>query len=198
MEGFGHAIPPIFHMEGLCGAYLPGATSFPSGLGRAAGRDIDLEHRIGEIAGWQERALGLTHTQAPVLNVSRDPRMGRQGETYGGDPSLAAAHGVEYTRGLQGEDAAGRRTEAVPKHFVGSHHTEGGIHGAHCDLPDRTLVEVYGKPFQAAITLAGLRGVMEATGPAGFVRGGASREPATRAQFAATCGRKPAGSAGLG
>lgn len=160
MEGSGHAIPAIFHMEGLCGAYLPGATSFPSGLGRAAGWDIDLEHRIGEIVGRQERALGMTHTLAPVLDVSRDPRMGRQGETYGEDPSLAAALGVEYTRGLQGEDAAGRRTEAVAKHFVGSHHTEGGIHGAHCNVPDRTLVEVYGKPFQAAITLAGLRGVM--------------------------------------
>ncbi|WP_066285304.1 glycoside hydrolase family 3 N-terminal domain-containing protein [Arthrobacter sp. B6] len=160
MEGSGHAIPAIFHMEGLCGAYLPGATSFPSGLGRAASWDIDLEHRIGEIVGRQERALGMTHTLAPVLDVSRDPRMGRQGETYGEDPSLAAALGVEYTRGLQGEDAAGRRTEAVAKHFVGSHHTEGGIHGAHCNVPDRTLMEVYGKPFQAAITLAGLRGVM--------------------------------------
>ena len=147
-------------MEGLCGAYIPGATSFPSGLGRAAGWDTDLEHRIGEIVGRQERALGITHTLAPVLDVSRDPRMGRQGETYGEDPSLAAALGVEYTRGLQGEDTAGRRTEAVAKHFVGSHHTEGGIHGAHCNVPDRTLMEVYGKPFQAAIALGGLRGVM--------------------------------------
>ena len=160
MEGSGHGIPAIFHMEGLCGAYLPGATSFPSGLGRAAGWNVDLEREIGAIVGRQERAVGITHTLAPVLDVSRDPRMGRQGETYGEDPTLAAALGVAYTTGLQGEDAAGRRTDAVAKHFVGSHHTEGGIHGAHCNVPDRMLVEVYGKPFQAAITLAGLRGVM--------------------------------------
>jgi beta-glucosidase len=160
MEGSGHGIPAIFHMEGLCGAYLPGATSFPSGLGRAASWDIALEREVGQIVGRQERALGITHTLAPVLDVSRDPRMGRQGETYGEDPSLAAALGVAYTTGLQGEDASGRRTEAVAKHFIGSHHTEGGIHGAHCNVPDRLLVEVYGKPFQAAITLAGLRGVM--------------------------------------
>jgi beta-glucosidase len=160
MEGSGHGIPAIFHMEGLCGAYLPGATSFPSGLGRAASWDIALEREVGQIVGRQERALGITHTLAPVLDVSRDPRMGRQGETYGEDPALAAALGVAYTIGLQGEDASGRRTEAVAKHFIGSHHTEGGIHGAHCNVPDRLLVEVYGKPFQAAITLAGLRGVM--------------------------------------
>lgn len=160
MDRSGHGIPAIFHMEGLCGAYLPGATSFPSGLGRAASWNVDLEQQVGQIVGRQQRAVGITHTLAPVLDVSRDPRMGRQGETYGEDASLAAALGVAFTRGLQGQDADGRRTEAVAKHFVGSHHTEGGIHGAHCNVPDRLLVEVYAKPFQAAITLAGLRGVM--------------------------------------
>ncbi|MFJ6453976.1 glycoside hydrolase family 3 N-terminal domain-containing protein [Paenarthrobacter sp. NPDC091669] len=160
MDGSRHGIPAIFHMEGLCGAYLPGATSFPSGLGRAASWNVDLEGRVGQIVGRQERALGITHTLAPVLDVSRDPRMGRQGETYGEDATLAAALGVAFTSGLQSEDSDGRRTEAVAKHFVGSHHTEGGIHGAHCNVPDRLLVELYGKPFQAAITLAGLRGVM--------------------------------------
>ena len=160
MRASGHGIPAIFHMEGLCGAYLPGATSFPSGLGRAASWDVEVERRIGEIVGRQERALGITHTFAPVLDVARDPRMGRHGETYGEDPTLAAALGVAFTRGVQGEDADGRRTEAVAKHFVASHHTEGGIHGAHCNVPDRLLIEVYGKPFQAAITEAGLRGMM--------------------------------------
>ena len=155
-----HGIPAIFHMEGLCGAYLPGATSFPSGLARAAGWNVDVERRIGEIVGKQERAVGITHTLAPVLDISRDPRMGRQGETYGEDPALASALGVAYTQGIQSQDHAGRRTEAVAKHFVGSHHTEGGIHGAHCNIPDRTLMEIYAKPFQAAISEAGLRGVM--------------------------------------
>src|SRR4029453_12067619 len=160
MNRSGHGIPAIFHMEGLCGAYVPGATSFPSGMARAASWNVDLEEGIGEIVGRQERAFGITHTLAPVLDVSRDPRMGRHGESYGEDPTLAAALGVAFTRGLQGGDAAGRRTEAVAKHFVGSHHTEGGIHGAHCNVPPRLLVELYGKPFQAAITEAGLRGVM--------------------------------------
>ncbi|WP_380161962.1 glycoside hydrolase family 3 N-terminal domain-containing protein [Kineococcus sp. R86509] len=160
MVASGYGIPAIFHMEGLCGAYLPGATSFPSGLGRGASFDADLEERIGEVVGRQERALGITHTFAPVLDVTRDPRMGRHGESYGEDPTLVSALGVALTRGLQDQDEAGRRTEAVAKHFVGSHHTEGGIHGAHCDVPDRLLQEVYGKPFQAAITVAGLRGIM--------------------------------------
>jgi beta-glucosidase len=153
-------VPAIFHMEGICGAYLPGAASFPSGLARGASWDVQLESAIAEVVGRQQRAVGVTHTLAPVLDVSRDPRMGRQGESYSEDPTLVAALGVAATRGLQGADVDGRRTEAVAKHFIGSHHTTGGIHGAHCDIPDRLLHEVYAKPFQAAITEAGLMGIM--------------------------------------
>src|SRR4029450_711057 len=58
MDGSGHGIPAIFHMEGLCGAYLPGATSFPPGMGRGASWDVEIERQIGEIVGRQERALG--------------------------------------------------------------------------------------------------------------------------------------------
>lgn len=167
MAASGHGIPAIFHMEGLCGAFLPGATSFPSGIGRASSWDPDLERFVGGIVGRQERAVGITHTLAPVLDISRDSRMGRQGETYGEDPALASALGVAYVRGLQGEREDGLRTESVAKHFLGFHHSEGGIHGAHCDIPDRLLVEVYAKPFQAAITEAGLRGIMPCYGSVG-------------------------------
>lgn len=41
----GHHIPAIFHMEGLCGAYLQGAASFPSGIGRASSWDPALEEK---------------------------------------------------------------------------------------------------------------------------------------------------------
>lgn len=164
MDASGLGIPATFHMEGLCGAFLPGAASFPSGIGRASGWNPDLERRIGNIVGSQERAVGITHTFAPVLDVSRDPRMGRHGETYGEDPTLASALGVAYVEGLQADDGSGLRSDAVAKHFLGFHASEGGIHGAHCDIPERKLREVYGKPFQAAITLANLRGIMPCYG----------------------------------
>lgn len=34
MENSEHHIPAIFHMEGLCGAFIQDSTSFPSGIGR--------------------------------------------------------------------------------------------------------------------------------------------------------------------
>lgn len=160
MELSEHHIPAIFHMEGLCGAYLQGAASFPSGLGRASSWDLKLEEQIGQVVGRQERSAGITQTLAPVLDISRDSRMGRQGETYGEDPSLVSAMGVAFVRGLQKESTGGMRTEAVAKHFLGFHASQAGIHGADCEINPRTLKEVYGKPFQAAITEAGLRGIM--------------------------------------
>ena len=74
---------------------------------------------------------------------------------------MAAAMGTAYLKGLQkNERFDGLKTEGIAKHYMGFHAGMGGIHGAECDISKRSLMEVYAKPFQAAITEAGLRGVM--------------------------------------
>lgn len=159
MEQSPHHIPAIFHMEGLCGAFLQDAASFPAGIARGAGWDPALEEKIAGTISRQEAACGITHIFAPVLDITRDARMGRQGESYGEDPTLAAALGAAYVKGLHETETAGRRPESVAKHFLAFHNSQGGIHGAHSDTPPRLLREVYAKPFQAAIR-AGLKGIM--------------------------------------
>ncbi len=154
-----HDIPAIFHMEGLCGALIQGAASFPGGIGRGSCWNPELEKEIGRIVGEQERAVGITQTLAPVLDINRDARMGRQGETYGEDAALASALGSAFVNGVQGE-SSGKRTDSVAKHFLGFHAGEAGIHGAHCEISDKLLQELYAKPFQAAITESGLKGIM--------------------------------------
>lgn len=154
-----HGIPAIFHMEGLCGAFIQGAVSFPSGIGRGSCWNPELEQEIGEIVGEQERAVGITQTLAPVLDINRDARMGRQGETYGEDAALASALGSAFVKGLQRE-SSGRKSDGVAKHFLGFHAGEAGIHGSHCEISDKLLQELYAKPFQAAITEGGLKGIM--------------------------------------
>ena len=159
MENSPHHIPAIFHMEGLCGAFLQDSTSFPSGIARGAGWDPELEEAIAKTVSRQEAACGITQIFAPVLDVTRDPRKGRQGESYGEDPTLAASLGAAYTRGIQNTETAGRRPESVAKHFLAFQNSQGGIHGTHSDTPPRLLREIYAKPFQAAIN-AGLKGIM--------------------------------------
>lgn len=161
MEQSPHHIPATFHMEGLCGAFIQDAASFPSGIGRASSFDPQLEEKLGDIVARQETAVGITQVLAPVLDISRDSRLGRQGETYGEDSTLAAAMGAAYTKGIQGtEKSGGRRAESVAKHFLGFHASQGAIHGATSEVTERTLEEIYGKPFQAAISESQLRGVM--------------------------------------
>ena len=160
MENSRLHIPAVFHMEGLCGAFIQDTTSFPSGVNRGAAFDPELERKIGEIVSRQEAAFGFTQILAPVLDISRDSRMGRQSEPYGEDATLASALGTAYTRGIQETETAGRHAESAAKHFTGFHRGAGGIHGTDVEIGERLLREVYAKPFQAAITEANLRGVM--------------------------------------
>ena len=160
MENSPHQIPAAFHMEGLCGAFLQDSLSLPAGIARGAGWDPALEEQLGRAVSRQEAACGITQTLAPVLDVARDPRMGRHGEPYGEDPTLVSAMGTAYVKGLQAEKTAGRETEGAAKHFLAFHNSQGGIHGSHSLTTPRELQEVYGKPFQAAIAKGGLMGVM--------------------------------------
>lgn len=155
-----HHIPAIFHMEGLCGAQITGDLSLPSGLMRGASFDPELEERLGRVVSRQELSCGITQILAPVLDVTRDSRMGRQNESEGEDPTLIAALGCAYTKGIQETETGGRRADACAKHFIGFHDVAGGIHGGASICPDRELKEIYGKPFQAAIVKSRLHGVM--------------------------------------
>lgn len=161
MKNSPHHIPAVFHMEGLCGAFIQDASSLPSGIGRASSFDPELEEKLAEMVARQETAVGITQILAPVLDISRDSRMGRQGETYGEDPTLAAAMGAAYTSGIQKtEKSGGRKAESVAKHFLGFHASQGAVHSANCEITERTLEEIYGKPFQAAISESKLHGIM--------------------------------------
>lgn len=155
-----HGIPAIFHMEGLSGGFIQDNVSFPSGIGRASSFDPELEEQIGSIVGRQQKALGITQTFAPILDINRDPRMGRLSESYGEDPTLAASLGAAYTKGVQRKNDRGLQTDAVAKHFLGFHNSEGGIHATNSLTSPRLLREIYGRPFQAAISKSSLRGIM--------------------------------------
>ena len=69
MEKSPHHIPATFHMEGLCGAFIQDAMSFPSGIARGSSFDVELEEKIGKIVSRQEQAVGTvsyTHLTLPT------------------------------------------------------------------------------------------------------------------------------------
>ena len=60
MERSPHRIPAIFHVETLCGVMLPGATSFPSGIGQGATFDPVQQKKAGKLIGKQARLAGAS------------------------------------------------------------------------------------------------------------------------------------------
>ena len=153
-------IPALIHCEASAGAQFTEANVFPSAI--AQGATFDPE-KIGRMAGMirdQMYAVGFRQALSPVFDIARDARWGRITETYGEDPTLTAAMGVAFVRGLQGKDRT-RGIAATAKHFVGHGVTEGGLNMGRNLVTERELEEVHCKPFQAAIRECGLMSVME-------------------------------------
>lgn len=152
-------IPALFHGEALSGAMLPGATSFPLAIGLGAAWNPDGIRKMAEVIKRQFCSVGIRHALSPVLDVGRDPRWGRIGETYGEDPTLISALGVAYVTALQG-DSLNEGIAATAKHFLGYSMTEGALNMSEESIPPRTLREVYAKPFEAVIRKAAVVSVM--------------------------------------
>lgn len=152
-------IPAIFHVETLNGGSLAEATTYPIPLGLAASFDEKSVHQMGEQLRKEMVATGQKMALAPVLDISRDPRWGRMGETYGESPTLTAVMGTAYVSGIQGQ-LGKNGMSACAKHFLGYAASEGGLNMAGAHIGPRELKEVYAKPFAAAIQNAGMKGVM--------------------------------------
>lgn len=152
-------IPAIFHNEALNGVVAPRFTHFPTPIGLAATWDPDAVEEMADLMRRQMRAVGMLQALSPVLDVARDARWGRVHETYGEDPYLVATLGVAFTRGMQGKDLR-EGVLASAKHFIGYAVTDGGQNMAATAVGPRELYEVYARPFEAAIRLAGLGSVM--------------------------------------
>ncbi|GHU88079.1 beta-glucosidase [Clostridia bacterium] len=156
-------IPPIIHAEAITGLNGVGATIFPSAIGLGATFNPDTVREMGDIIRRQMTSAGYRQALSPVMDVARDPRWGRIGETYGEDPTLDAEMSVAFTKGLQGGDLKSG-VVVTGKHFLGYGFGDGGLNMATNPITPRELREVYAKPFQAAITEAGMQSVMNSYG----------------------------------
>jgi beta-glucosidase len=156
-------VPVLQHCEALTGMNAGGGTIFPSAIGLGATWNPDTIEKMTEIIRKQMVAVGIRHALSPVMDIARDPRWGRVGETYGEDPTLCAAMSVAFTRGLQGDNLKDG-VAATSKHFLGYGFSDGGLNMASNPIPPRELREAFGKPFQAAITEANLECVMNSYG----------------------------------
>jgi len=151
------------------------ATVFPQAIAMAATFDTELVFNIASAISDEARAkyhaavkknnrsqyFGLTYW-TPNINIFRDPRWGRGHETYGEDPFLTTKLGVEFVKGLQGDDPKYLKLVATPKHFAVHSGPEELRHEINVKVDNRLLNETYLPAFKATVQQAKAESIMGA------------------------------------
>ncbi|HET9524970.1 MAG TPA: glycoside hydrolase family 3 N-terminal domain-containing protein, partial [Pyrinomonadaceae bacterium] len=151
--------------EALHGVARSGiATVFPQAIGLAATWDTKLMYEVADVISTEARAKhheyarnnqfgryqGLTFW-SPNINIFRDPRWGRGQETYGEDPYLTGRLGIQFVRGLQGNDPRYFKVIATPKHYAVHSGPEPERHAFDAIASERDLRETYLPAFRDTI-----------------------------------------------
>ena len=127
-------------------------TIFPVPLGEASTWDPQLVERSASIAANEASSAGIHWTFAPMVDIARDPRWGRIVEGSGEDPFLGSAMAAARVKGFQGTRLSDSNSIlACAKHFAAYGGAEAGRDYNVVDVSERTLREVYLKPFKSAV-----------------------------------------------
>jgi len=149
------------------------ATVFPQAIGMAATFDRDLMFRMADVTSTEARAKyhdyfsrgkhgiyqGLTFW-SPNINIFRDPRWGRGHETYGEDPYLTGEMGVQFIKGLQGDDPRYLKTVATSKHYIVHSGPEPSRHEFDAVVSERDFRDTYLPAFKKTVEKGHVYSVM--------------------------------------
>lgn len=135
---------------------LDSATYFPTGSALAATWSKEMARKNGWAMGKEGRLRGKDIILGPAINIQRLPVGGRTYEYLSEDPFLSARLSVEYTLGSQNAGTA-----VCLKHYaLNNQETNRGSVNVIAD--ERTMREIYLKPFEAAVKEGGAMCVMPA------------------------------------
>jgi beta-glucosidase len=153
--------------EALHGVARAGlATAFPQSIGLGSTWNPDLMEKAMEVSSTEARVHHNVYNKkltywSPTINILRDPRWGRNEESYSEDPYLLSRMAVAFVKGFQGNDEKYLKAIATVKHYV-ANNSEYNRHTGSADLDERWLREYYMPAFKAAIMEAGAYSVMSA------------------------------------
>jgi beta-glucosidase len=158
-----HGVAAFQLMPGFS-TQLNNTTSYPDDLALGSSWDPGLTYREGTAISDEARELAPQQFRnldffAPTVNMSRDPRWGRNDETFSEDPLLTAAMATQYVNGLEGQDEHGRllpaaggylKAIATLKHFA-VNNSEVNRKVGSAGVGQRTLREYYTAQFAQII-----------------------------------------------
>jgi beta-glucosidase len=142
-------------------------TQFPQAVGLARTWDKALMHQAGAVIGSEARYIHENNLNAksylvlltPNADLARDPRWGRDQESYGEDAYFNGAMAAPFIRGIQGDDAKYWQAASLVKHFL-ANSNENNRYGSSSDFDVRLLREYYTVPFRQAFVEGGARSFM--------------------------------------
>ncbi|MDB4885238.1 MAG: glycoside hydrolase family 3 domain protein [Gemmatimonadetes bacterium] len=147
-------IPPLRLTDGPAGIRVaPATTALPAPVSLAATFSEDLASQYGRVLGREARAMRQDVLFGPMMNIVRVPQGGRNFETLGEDPFLAARMAVAQIRAIQAEGVI-----ATAKHFA-ANNQEAGREFVDAKVDERTLHEIELPAFEASVR-AGVGSVM--------------------------------------
>ena len=156
-------IPLLIGIDAIHGnALYRGATVYPSPITIASTWDENNSYDVGIQTALEMRSTGSHWAFTPNIDVMRDARWGRVGETFGEDPYLVIQMGTAMINGLQQGDFTGtNKVIACAKHLIAGSEPINGLNLSPMDISERTLNEIYLPPYKSAVD-AGVFSIMAA------------------------------------
>ncbi|HEY3088424.1 MAG TPA: glycoside hydrolase family 3 C-terminal domain-containing protein [Jatrophihabitantaceae bacterium] len=150
---------------------LTNTTSYPIDLSRASSWDPALTYQVAQAESDEAREIVRNNKfdldfYSPTINLGRDPRWGRNDESYGEDPLLEADVAGQFVNGMEGKNQNGQllpdgggfyKTTTTLKHYA-MNNTEGfansdpnGRLNGSSNADDRSIREYYTMPFRKIV-----------------------------------------------
>ncbi len=127
------------------GRKMGAVTAFPTGISMGAAWNPELVEQVGQALGEETRGMDCDILLGPCVNIVRDPRGGRNFETFSEDPYLAGKTAVAYIKGVQSQGVG-----TSLKHFAANNY-EIERDRASSNVDERTLREIYLAQFEMAV-----------------------------------------------
>jgi beta-glucosidase len=157
----------IHQVVGGFGPKRSPATSFSQVYGMGETWDPALMLRAGTVEGVEARyktqspkyMTSVLMLQGPTSDLARDPRWGRNDESFGEDPFLTGSMATAFAEGIQGNDPQYWQAVALLKHFF-ANSNETTRMSSSSDFDERLMREYYSVPFRMAFTVGGAKSYM--------------------------------------
>jgi beta-glucosidase len=146
-------IPLLIGIDAIHGnGLMSGSTIYPSPITMAATFDPGVIEKSFRQTALEMRASGMHWAFSPNIEIARDPRWGRVGETFGEDPLLVTQMGIASVKGLQmNQFDKDKSVLACIKHLAGGGIGNNGTNASPVEIGEGELRNVILAPFKAAI-----------------------------------------------